>query len=102
MPALVGEGRREFAELAPDNAAMPGGLTLALAGLPVLPAALGGQRKHRKGCVAAGGFDFGVFAEEGGPSAPSDRRVCGRRTPEVRSPRGGAAPAVTNPDAGAA
>jgi hypothetical protein len=37
----LGERRGVFAELSPDDAAMPGRLGLALAGLAVLPATFG-------------------------------------------------------------
>src|SRR5688572_12097533 len=63
------ERRCELAELSPGAAAVPGGLTLAVAGLPVLPAPLGGKRQNGKRRFAGvGGADFGVFAEKSNES----------------------------------
>src|SRR5260370_32859884 len=47
---------------------MPGRLRLALAGLAILPATVGHKRKQCKRCVVAGGFDFGVSADESNES----------------------------------
>lgn len=43
-----GERGRELAKLAPNDAAMPGSMRLALARLAVLPATLGGELKYRE------------------------------------------------------
>ena len=60
----LGEGGRVVRQPSPYDAAMPGGFGLAVAGVPVLPGTLRGQRQHSEGCVVSGGFDLGVLAKE--------------------------------------
>jgi hypothetical protein len=60
----LGQRRGVLAELAPGNAAVPGGLRLILARFAILPTALGGQRQDGECGVALGAADFGILAEE--------------------------------------